>query len=239
MKKLIVTCAVLAAAVGSVHAQTTPDHELSFNVGLVSDYRYRGISQSRLRPAVQGGVDYTHAATGVYVGAWASSIKWIRDAGGDSRAELDLYGGKRGAFGNGLSYDVGALTYVYPSNRLAPSANTTEVYGRLGFGPAYFKYSHALTNLFGFVDSKHSAYLDLGAAFEVGDGYALNLQVGRQRVRSNAGFSYTDWKVGVSKDFGLIEGALAVVGTDNRNYLSPTGRNLGRTGLVLSASKSF
>ena len=50
---------------------------LSFNVSLTSDYRYRGISQSRLKPAIQGGVDYALPG-GFYVGAWASTIKWIK-----------------------------------------------------------------------------------------------------------------------------------------------------------------
>src|SRR5687767_7899350 len=71
---------------GAAFAQTAPESTLSFNVGAVTDYRYRGISQSRLKPALQGGVDYTHGS-GFYVGAWASTIKWIKDAGGDADVE--------------------------------------------------------------------------------------------------------------------------------------------------------
>ena len=51
---------------------------LSFNLSVTSDYRYRGISQTRLKPALQGGADYALPG-GFYIGAWASTIKWIRD----------------------------------------------------------------------------------------------------------------------------------------------------------------
>ena len=107
---------------------------LAFNVAVTSDYRYRGISQSRLKPAVSAGVDYALPA-GFYVGAWASSIKWVKDFGGDSDVELDLYGGFKGEIMPGLAFDVGALRYQYPRNRLNPSANTTELYGALTYGP--------------------------------------------------------------------------------------------------------
>jgi uncharacterized protein (TIGR02001 family) len=54
-------------------------------------YRYRGISQTRLKPALQGGVDYT--AGSFYVGAWVSTIQWIKDGGGKADVEIDIYGG--------------------------------------------------------------------------------------------------------------------------------------------------
>ena len=63
-------------------AEAVPDNVVSYNVALTSDYRYRGVSQSRLNPAVSGGADYTHKPTGLYVGTWLSSIKWIKDGGG-------------------------------------------------------------------------------------------------------------------------------------------------------------
>ncbi|HEY0847548.1 MAG TPA: TorF family putative porin [Noviherbaspirillum sp.] len=242
MKKMILASAVLAAFSGSLaHAQDTkPDHEISFNAAVTSDYRYRGISQTRLKPALQGGADYTHNPTGLYAGTWLSTIKWIKDVpGGDASIEWDVYAGKRGEIVPEVSYDVGVLRYQYPSNNLTPSANTTEIYGQVGYGPAYIKYSHALTNLFGFVDSEKSGYLDIGANLDVGNGYILNLHAGRQRVKNNSPFSYTDWKVGVTKDFGVVTGALAVIGTNNDNYVGPNGKNLGNNRLVATVSKTF
>lgn len=239
MKKIILVSALsTVVACGLANAQDNqPDHDVSFNAAVVSDYRYRGISQTRLKPALQGGVDYTHNPSGFYVGAWGSTIKWTRDAGGGN-VEVDVYGGKRGELGNKFTYDVGVLTYVYPSNRLSPSANTTELYGQLGFGPAYVKYSHAVTNLFGVANSKNSGYLDVGANIDLANDFVLNLHAGRQHVRNVAGASYTDWKVGITKDFGIVTGSLAAIGA-NIDVFAPNGKNLARNGLVLTVSKTF
>jgi len=238
MKKAIITCAAAIAAVsGGARAQTAPEHELSYNVGVVSDYRFRGVTQTDSKAALQGGIDYTHTPSGFYAGTWASTITWIDDAGGDGNLEIDLYGGKAGEFGNGLSYDFGGLAYIYPGNDFESvgmeDANTFEIYGQLGFGPAYIKYSHAVTDLFGVPNSDGSGYLDVGADFEIGGGYILNLHAGHQSVANNAG-DYTDWKLGVTKDFGVVEASLAVIGTDIKPETKGT-----KNRLVLAVSKSF
>lgn len=253
MKKVIIATAIFAAFSGAaVHAEESapaakPDNEVSFNASLVSDYRFRGISQTRLKPALQGGADYTNNPTGLYAGTWLSTIKWTKDAGGSGSVEWDLYAGKRGQLSEEVSYDVGVLSYVYASNGLDHvtgfvDANTTELYGQIGVGPAYVKYSHAVTNLFGFVDSKNSGYLDLGANFDLGEGYTLNLHGGHQKVRSNDAASYTDWKLGLTKDLGVASLAVAVIGTNASEaaYASPAnGKFLGKTALVLNLTKTF
>ena len=121
-------------------------------------------------------------------------------------------------------------------------ADTTEIYGQLGYGPADVKYSHAVTNLFGYVDSKNSGYLDVGANIDLGDGLSTNLHAGRQAVRSNDTASYTDWKLGVTRDFGVAAVAAALVGTNANEtaYGSPAnGKFLGKPALWLSVSKTF
>jgi len=234
---------VLAAALAALFsARAVADNAVSFNVAAVTDYRYRGISQTRLQPALQGGADYANNPAGLYAGVWASTINWIKDAGGDGSGELDLYAGKRGQVSEALSYDAGVLTYVYAANGLPVSANTTEIYGQLGYGPAYVKYSHSVTNLFGFADSKNSGYLDIGANIDAGDGYTVNLHGGHQKVKRNGAASYTDWKLGVSKDFGVVSGAMAVIGTNAQEsaYTSAVnGRFLGKTALQLTIGKVF
>ncbi|MGE5385048.1 MAG: TorF family putative porin [Betaproteobacteria bacterium] len=243
MKKLLLASAVAAAFFGSLaHAEDKkPDNEVTFNASIVSDYRYRGISQTRLQPALQGGADYVNNPTGFYLGTWLSTIKWTKDAGGGGDVEWDIYGGKRGEIVEGVSYDVGVLNYIYPSNGLNPSANTSEIYGQLGYGPAYIKYSHSVTNLFGFADSKGSGYLDLGANVDIAEGTQLNLHVGHQRVKNTATASYTDWKIGVTKDFGVVSGSLALIGTDTKTYVGPApdSKNLGKNALVVSIAKTF
>lgn len=239
MKKLIFAAAMLASFGASA--------DTSFNAALTSDYRYRGISQTRLQPALQGGVDYVDSQSGFYAGGWASTIKWTRDAGGSGSVELDIYGGKRGQLSADISYDMGVLTYVYANNGLKrvpgfADADTTELYAQLGYGPATLKYSHAVTNLFGFVDSKNSGYLDLSANLDAGGGYTINLHAGRQKVCNNSASDYTDWKVGVTKDLGIASVQLAAVGTNagKTAYASPAnGKFTGKNAVQLTLSKTF
>ncbi len=235
------TLAMTAMAPLAQAQEKTPDDVVSFNASVVSDYRYRGLSQTRLKPALQGGADYVNNPTGFYLGTWLSTIKWTGDLGGDGSLEWDIYGGKRGELVKDVSYDVGGLYYFYPSNGLNPSANTFEVYGQVGFGPAYIKYSHSTTNLFGTANSKNSGYLDLGANIEIDAGLVLNLHIGHQGVKNNGVYAYTDYKVGVTKDFGMFTGSLAVINADTKAYTSPAPdlKNLGKTALVLNVSKTF
>ena len=73
------TLLATAAALSTLAVPTVAQADLAYNLGVVTDYRYRGISQSRLKPALQGGIDYTAGA--FYLGAWASTIKWIKEIG--------------------------------------------------------------------------------------------------------------------------------------------------------------
>ena len=238
MSAMCGTAMAQEAAAAPAAAEAVPDNVVAYNVALTSDYRYRGVSQTRLKPAISGGADYTHNPTGLYVGTWLSSIKWIKDGGGDTNLEWDVYGGKRGEITDGVSYDVGGLYYFYPSNGLSTNANTFELYGQLGFGPAYIKYSHSTTNLFGVADSKNSGYLDVGANVEIADGYILNLHAGHQKVAHNGSLSYNDYKIGVTKDYGVVTVSLAAVKA-NIDSFAPNGKNLAKTGAVLTVSKTF
>lgn len=255
--------ALLALAAGSAQAQTqaqsdgaaaatdqpaaTPPYTLAFNVGAVTDYRYRGISQSHLDPALQGGVDFTHSS-GFYLGAWASSIRWIKDAGAtDGSMELDLYGGYRGQIGKDWSYDLGYLRYQYPSNTLGrvngfADANTDELYAAATWRIVTLKYSRSLSNLFGTPSSTGSGYLDLSANVDLGGGWSLTPHVGRQTVANNGALSYTDYALTVGRDFGHgLSASLAVIGTDANQtlYATPQGRFTGRTALVAGVKYSF
>ena len=228
------------------------DSPLSFNLGAVSDYRYRGISQTRLKPALQGGIDYVLPA-GFYVGAWASTIKWIKDNGVDGPVELDLYGGYKFEVMKDWTLDVGVLRYEYVGNKLRDTggggiysnANTTEIYGAITYGPVTAKYSHSVTDLFGNIDSKNSKYLELNASFDLGDGWALAPHVGRQLVKKLSVASYTDYSIGVTKDISGFVVGLSLVGTnaDDKFYVPGAAANsskfLGKDGFVLSVKKTF
>lgn len=263
-KKLIaagVQFAVLLGAAGSpaVRAQTAGGQPaadpltITANVGLFSDYRFRGISQTGKKPAVQGGFDLTHQS-GLYVGTWASNISWLSDSNPQISAPLewDLYGGYRGEIIKGLSFDVGALQYYYPGSYPASVVrpHTFELYGQLGYGPFTLKYSHALTNLFGDVNpttgqnTHNSGYLDLTGNFDLGYwGLTATAHIGRQFVRHWSQASYTDWKVGLSKDLGKgFSASIAYIDTnaDKSIYQAAnTGKELGKATVVVGVSRTF
>lgn len=238
------SAAALATAMPAAAADE-PASSLSFNAGVVSDYRYRGISQTRLQPTLQGGVDYADKS-GVYVGAWASGIKWIKDStatAGD--VEVDLYGGYKGTAGD-VAYDVGFLRYEYSGNKLGNvagygNANTNEVYAAVTLGPVTAKYSHALSNLFGNLNSKGSSYLDLSATFDLGSGFTLVPHLGYQRVKNVVNASYTDAALTLNKDLGNgLTFSAALVATDaDKGFYTLQNKFNGKTGAVLGLKYSF
>jgi uncharacterized protein (TIGR02001 family) len=268
MNKSIVTLASLFAAIAALpvtgHAEdaapaAAPASPLTFNIGVVSDYRYRGISQTRYKPALQGGADYTFA-NGFYVGTWASTIKWIKDFGVKGSVEWDIYGGYRGEVAPGLNFDVGLLEYYYIGNKLADTgsyknANTLEAYGALTYGPITGKVSYALTNLFGNYNfttnekTRGSYYLDLSGTFDLGSGFTLVPHLGYQKLEhlpSSPNPSYTDYSITVSKDLGSgFSVSLAGVGTDADKGFYVTGSSvspskfLGKNSLVAGLKYAF
>ncbi len=240
--------AVLTLAAGTsafAQAKAEPDYTLDFNIGAVSEYRYRGISQTRFEPTVQGGVDFAHKS-GLYIGAWASGIKWIKDAGATSGdVELDVYGGYKGNITSDLTFDVGYLRYEYLDNKYSKvtgvNANTDEVYLGLGYGPVSFKYSYALSDLFGTANSKGSTYVDLSASFDLGSGFSLVPHIGRQDVVNNGNSSYSDVALTLVKDFGNgLSASIAAIATDAKEgSYAFDGKQLGKSTAVVAVKYSF
>lgn len=231
-KPLATALAALAtiAAAGAAHAGDGP---FTANVGLVSDYAYRGWSQTDERPALQGGFDYAHDS-GLYAGVWGSNVSWLSDASPNvsNSLELDLYGGYKGTAG-AIGYDVGLLQYYYPGSYPKPynSPNTLEGYVGLSWEFISFKYSYAFTDLFGYDKSDGSQYYDLGAAVDVGGGFTLAAHVGYSDIKGQD--DYTDWKLGVTKEFGGFNFGLHYVNTDVDDA------DLADERVILSIAKSF
>jgi uncharacterized protein (TIGR02001 family) len=253
-KKLALAALALSGAAFAQTGAAGSDNSLSYNIGAVTEYRYRGISQSAREPALQGGVDFAHQS-GWYLGAWASTIRWIRDSSlpgcpcAKGPVEIDLYGGYKGALRDDLSFDVGGLEYWYAGNTLknvtGANANTFELYGALTYKIFTAKYSHSLTNLFGTPDSRGSGYLDLSAAFDLGHGFSVTPHVGWQRIRHVG--TYRDYALTGAKDLGDgLSVSLAVVGTNWKSrfgvpYTLPGSgtKDLGRASLVAGIKKTF
>ncbi len=188
--------------------------------------------------------------------------------------EMDFYGGYKTEIFKDLNLDVGVLEYYYPTKNLpnkttytAPgvtttaygsftgrqtqgnSGNTTEIYAGATYAFATFKYSYALTNLFGIDNSKGSSYYDLSLNYDTGiAGVTLNGHVGRQVVPNTPNFSkepnfsYTDWKLGLTKDLGHgMSGAFAYISTNalNAAYFNTSLSNTGKGTSVASITKTF
>ena len=242
-----IVLAILATS-SAAFAQTAPAApEVPYNVGAISQYRYRGIAQTHGDAALQGGADYANA-NGFYAGAWGSTIKWIKDAGSDAKGpvELDLYGGYKFEAA-GVAYDVGYLRYEYVNNTYSKTggvnANTDEVYGAATYGVVTAKYSYAFSDLFGTGNSKGSAYWDLSANFDLGNGYTLTPHAGRQVIKNSAN-SYTDIALTLTKDLGNgLSASVAAISTnvkDNVYYSTNTpGYNTAKEALVVGVKYSF
>ena len=221
MRKTILSLSVAAALSAPVLAQaqakSEPDHKFTGNIALVSDYRFRGITQTFGEPALQGGFDYAHRS-GIYLGNWNSNIS--ETAGfPNGNLEMDFYGGWKKTFGD-WGIDLGAIYYYYPGTDAQGNArytvvnpnslvvaqpgkvDNTEIYVGGSWKFVTLKYFHAIDDYFSVPGTQGSRYWDLSANYELAGGWAINGHVGRLKVKSVSQADYTDYKIGVTKDVG-------------------------------------
>lgn len=253
MKKSLIALALVgafaapAAVQVAVAQEAESAHTFTANVSLVSNYRFRGIDQTFGKAAIQGGFDYSHAS-GFYVGNWNSNVSEYAGFQ-DGNLEMDVYSGYRKSFGD-FGIDVGGLYYYYPgSNNLkgqSDAVDNFEVYIGASWKFLSFKYSHALTDYFDLVNSKHTGYYDLSANYDLGSGWGVNGHVGYTDVNNYSANDYTDWKLGVTKDIGGFVFGLSYIDTDAKrsvytftNVNSGHQKYAGKATAVLSVSKSF
>ncbi|MCK6389847.1 MAG: TorF family putative porin [Azonexus sp.] len=258
MKKSLIALALVSAFAAPAFAEEPASpHTLTANVGLTSNYIFRGISQSQHRPAIQGGFDYSHSS-GLYAGTWASNVNWVSrpdySAKNGNSMEWDFYAGFRGGFADDFTYDVGAIQYYYPGDKNGnPTADSTEVYLGLGWKFISLKYSYSVSEyLFGWSNfaatrekNRGSGYLDLSANYDLGNGWGIQGHVGHQNIKNNGEASYTDWKLGVTKDVGFGVVGLAYTDTNAKTCGNVTaaycwdGKDVAQARGTLSFTKSF
>jgi uncharacterized protein (TIGR02001 family) len=268
---LFATAAFAQTAPAPAAPEVSP---VTANVTITNDYRYRGISQTNYQPAIQGGFDYAHES-GFYIGNWNSTINWVSNTtnnGVKAPIEMDFYGGfKKELIAEGFASDFGVLQYYYPQtggnyNAMMLNPNTTELYAaqNFTFGPVtgFVKVNYALTNIFGVPNSSGSVYPDLTANYDTGIwGISLNGHIGYQYVAGQPNtpsgwgaptpnnLSYTDFKIGATKDFGGGLSLSAAYVSTNANPVwwntwssTSTGTmtsSAGRPGAVVSLTKVF
>jgi uncharacterized protein (TIGR02001 family) len=283
LQKTAIAAAISGLFAPAVFAQAAPaaapePSPITANVTITNDYRYRGISQTNYQPAIQGGFDYAHES-GLYIGNWNSTISWISNTTGNgikAPIEMDFYGGfKKELIAPGFASDFGVLQYYYNQtggnyNSMMVNPNTTEIYiaQNYTFGPVtgFGKVNYGLTNIFGIPNSSGSYYLDLTSNLDTGFwGISLNGHIGYQyvagqpvssgAVTTTGVLSYTDWKLGATKDFGGGLTLSASYVSTNANsawwntytapattFSAPSGgaqTTAGRGGAVVALTKTF
>ena len=248
MRKSILglSAAALAAMSAPAFAQdaATPALTVTANAAVVSDYRFRVISQTNKNVALQGGFTVSHES-GFYVSTWGSSIDDYIAAGSDQ--ELDLIGGYTKTFG-GATIDVGVLYYFYPGNAKGTNTDFFEPYASIKgtFGPAtakltanYAPSSKALSD--GVKSKRDNLYLagDLSATIP-NTPIGLSAHLGHSFGPSylTIGKSYTDWNLGATYTWSHLTFGVSYVDT-NKSLFSPSGKNISKAGVVGSVTASF
>lgn len=267
---ILAALAVPGIAMAEDAAPATPASPFTANVGVVSDYVWRGISQTSHNPAIQGGFDYAHSS-GFYAGLWGSNVSWIVDTGtttggtGSAGLELDTYFGFKNSFAEDFNYDVGFIRYNYPGSYTPAAgfakADTDEIYGALGYKWITAKYSYGLGKFLTVPGAKGTNYFDLTATYPIADsGFTVSAHVGKQTYKGTTAASYaanvsglpgtgtptyTDYKLGVTKDFGGYVFGLSYTSTNASSYYTNSnaggafGKKLGKGTAALSLTHSF
>lgn len=241
------TPALLLFAVPVRAAATDLGSGFAVNGGatFVTDYRFRGISQTDLRPAVQGTVSISHSS-GFYATWWGSSIDDYVAAGSD--AENDLIVGYRHTFG-GTTIDGGVLYYYYPGHTAGVNTDFFEPYLSVAhpFGPVTAKvtanYAPKQKALSIGAGDEDNFYLAGDLAFALPKTpISLTGHLGHTWGPSylSIGDEYTDWNVGASITRGPLTAAILYVDTDKELIgPAPTSRNLSGSGVVGSIGVAF
>jgi uncharacterized protein (TIGR02001 family) len=193
----------ILAALGLLTAAGVAQAEVTGTAALVSDYDFRGFSQTSTDPAVQLSIDYAHDS-GWYIGTWGSNIDQDVYSYGNSSAsiEVDIYTGFRGTAGN-LGWDVGLNYYTYPG---ASDFNYGELYGKLTYSvvTAGLYWSNDFGGKATGDKSDSALYVFGDAAIPVGP-LSVTLHVGysdgngiKEAVLAGVEKSYLDYAVGLS-----------------------------------------
>jgi len=246
MKPILVAACALAFASARAGAQspTDPPGDITISGGIaaVSDYRFRGISQSDRRPAVQGSVTVDHVS-GVYGRVWTSTIHDY--VANDAPAEIDLSAGYRRTFG-GTTVDAGVLYYWYPgaggiaSDYVEPYASVAHTLGPVTgkLSVAYAPKQNAISAGEGREDNLYVA--GEVSAFVPGSPLSLSAHLGHNSGPGHLGLreSYADWSLGASYTRSGLTFGLVYVDTDD-SFRTPRGRNASGAGLLASVAFGF
>ena len=243
MKKLLIA---LFAMAGITAAQA----QVTGNLGLTSDYRFRGISQSQNAPAVQGGVDYAHSS-GFYVGNWNSSVSsqlYTNGAG----VESDLYAGWKKEIVKDITIDIGSYNYFYPRATTAGTGSNFDTYeGFAGVGYKDLvsaKYSQTLGNgYFGTTNAKGTNYYQFDAKLPVSviNNLSVVAHYGHTNVANSSKLDYNDINAGLvytlpkEYDLSVKYYTNSSVSSTFQTANTVNGQKLYKNAVVVGLTKTF
>jgi len=191
---------------------------VSGSAALVSDYRFRGVSQTDKEMAVQAGATVTHES-GFYIGTWGSNLSGWGTFGG-SNMELDIFGGYSAEVASGLTVDVGLTWYMYPGG-----ADTTD------FGEPYVKVSGDLGPASLLVGVAYAPkQRALGKVYNSGASYVAGLP-DDPGAKSDNLYLWTDASVGMPGTALTLKGHLGY--SNGNSGLGPNGTSIAPTGEYL------
>ncbi|MDP1875903.1 TorF family putative porin [Phenylobacterium sp.] len=216
MKTLKITLLAAAATLAMGGAAAAQESPVSFNLGVASDYVYRGVSQTDEGPQVFGGVDLAIGEMG-YAGIWASNV----DFGDDTVAEVDFYAGVTPTLGI-ASMDFGVIYYAYVD---APSGSDYNFWefsaaGSVPAGPAEIGAAIYYSPEF-FGGTGDAFYYEVNAAAPLTERLSVSGALGRQEL--DGGGDYTTWNIGLG--FAIND----TIGVDVR-YHDTDEDSLGKIG---------
>jgi uncharacterized protein (TIGR02001 family) len=182
-------------------AEEKAESNLTWNLGVTSDYVFRGISQTNRDPAVQGGFDYAFGDSGFYTGIWGSNVDFADPDGPD--VEVDFYAGWNHDFSDKWNGDISVIRYTYYGERdVYGSVDYTEVIGKLAWNQMLtftVGYANDYAN-YGF----SSLYWGLDGSWDLGNKFTFSAGAGHTDFGDNNG-SYNDWTLGISRQCGPVE----------------------------------
>lgn len=200
----LATAAVLSLASFAASAQQA-DSPYSWNVTAVSDYVFRGVSQTDEDPTLQAGFTYT-SPVGLYAGVWGSGVDF---GPGDPSTELDYLIGYGVDVTDSVNIDVLLNRYTYLG---ASELNYNELITTTTFADQYkltVAYSNDVWN-----SGTDGWYYGVGGEWALPQEFTLAASVGRSTFEQGIAKDYTDFNIGVSRQFGLFNLGLGYHGTD-------------------------
>jgi uncharacterized protein (TIGR02001 family) len=178
------------------------ESNFSWNLAATTDYVFRGVSQTSRKPALQGGVDYSFGDSGFYVGAWGSNVDY---GDGTPDIELDTYVGYNADVSDSLNLDVMLIRYAYfGEDDDFGTIDYNELVGVLTWSEM-LAFTAAYTNDYANT-GESSSYFNVTGEWEVAEAFTFSAGVGRSNFEDSDG--YTDWMLGVSRQFGPVNAAL-------------------------------